>query len=536
MSDAPPPDTPSFAWQRQSIAKHAPWTLTGIGFALGFGWLWFGALQRFWLPAFLWGNFFHGNASLFFALLAVGFTLALCALYIFHKKETQAPKGLVVEQIEKPPLGDFRSGKTPHIVHALSLSCICFGLFLSNATSLTDALSASCMAVAGIFLGLYWTATLMRLPKREGLAAFTVACLTASMLAFVYSRVPGAPPLWMLLATCFATWFVALVLSKFLAHMQAQAELSRKVALEQKRPRGRPLQRMEKANSPSAPGAAFSLSNVTATLFAFFFFGLGRAGLLPGAKTVVNCASIAPWLSLFLTACGALIVLCLLIRRERIGATPVSFVTVIGVAIGVQGGTLLLLPNIFSVFRPMFEGIVCIAVFALLVPVGGNVRLSPLSRQRLTWLHAAFTVLAALLSTNAGIVVVDLLHRLCRSDLNCAEHIANWVGAASLTAALIMLIAPCLRRTPEMRVPAEAAPEEIFVGLTPRAYEVAMLVAEGHSNKEIGKCLNISEQTVRFHLKNVYKQTGLSDREALSLGTHAAGALNACRRSSISAT
>ena len=37
--------------------------LTGLGFALGFGWLWFPALQGFWLPEFLWGGLFDGGGA-----------------------------------------------------------------------------------------------------------------------------------------------------------------------------------------------------------------------------------------------------------------------------------------------------------------------------------------------------------------------------------------------------------------------------------------------------------------------------------------
>ena len=507
-------NSPSLPWKHQGVFKHALWALTGTGFALGFGWLWFGALQRFWLPTFLWGNLFRGNASLFFFLLVAGFTLALYVLYVCYKKEKQLEGDLAVERIEELPSGDFRSDRIPHIVHALSLAFICLGLFLPDATVLTDMLSAFCMAVAGICLGLYWTAALMTLPRREVFAAFIVACLAASALAFIYSCVPGTPPPWILVAACLTAWLMALIVSRLLAYMRTQAETAQKTASEQKRPRGRPVQRLEKANSPIAPhGAAFSLSDFTVPAIAFFVFGLGRVGVFPGAKT----AFIDPWLSLILTACGALLVLSLLIYREKTGTPPVSLTIVMSAAIGVQGGVLVLQPSFFSVTSPLIEGAACLAVFALLAPVHDSVELPPASRQRLASLHGAFILWAALLFTNMGITAAGLLHRLCGSDVNSAGQAASWAGAVSLSAALLFLLTSLRsRRTYEVSVPKAVGPEDIFVGLTPREYEIAMLVVEGCSNKEIGERLNISEQTVRSHLKNVYKQTGLSDREALS--------------------
>ncbi len=53
--------------------------------------------------------------------------------------------------------------------------------------------------------------------------------------------------------------------------------------------------------------------------------------------------------------------------------------------------------------------------------------------------------------------------------------------------------------------------------LTDREIEVAKLVCNGLSNKEIRKDLNISEQAVKSHLSRIYKKTGVSDRLQLAL-------------------
>lgn len=53
-------------------------------------------------------------------------------------------------------------------------------------------------------------------------------------------------------------------------------------------------------------------------------------------------------------------------------------------------------------------------------------------------------------------------------------------------------------------------------GLSPREVEVATLVMEGHSNKEICEALFISLDTVKRHITNVYRKTGVRNRVQLS--------------------
>ena len=53
---------------------------------------------------------------------------------------------------------------------------------------------------------------------------------------------------------------------------------------------------------------------------------------------------------------------------------------------------------------------------------------------------------------------------------------------------------------------------ELPDSLTPREYEVLTHVAEGHSNREIGAALFISDRTVARHLTNIYNKIGVSSR------------------------
>jgi RNA polymerase sigma factor (sigma-70 family) len=52
--------------------------------------------------------------------------------------------------------------------------------------------------------------------------------------------------------------------------------------------------------------------------------------------------------------------------------------------------------------------------------------------------------------------------------------------------------------------------------LTTREREIATLVAEGLSNKEIARRLSISEGTVKIHLHNAYNRLGVANRTSLA--------------------
>lgn len=48
--------------------------------------------------------------------------------------------------------------------------------------------------------------------------------------------------------------------------------------------------------------------------------------------------------------------------------------------------------------------------------------------------------------------------------------------------------------------------------LTPRELEILQLVAEGHSNSQLARMLMVGEQTVKFHLANIYQKLGVRNR------------------------
>ena len=60
-------------------------------------------------------------------------------------------------------------------------------------------------------------------------------------------------------------------------------------------------------------------------------------------------------------------------------------------------------------------------------------------------------------------------------------------------------------------------------GLTPRELEVLQMVAAGASNLRIARALWVAEQTVKYHLSNVYRKLGVANRTQASHYAHVNG-------------
>ena len=77
-----------------------------------------------------------------------------------------------------------------------------------------------------------------------------------------------------------------------------------------------------------------------------------------------------------------------------------------------------------------------------------------------------------------------------------------------------------------VRVPSSQSREESISVLTRREVEILRLVAEGHSNSALAKMLWVTEQTVKFHLANIYRKLDVANRTEASRWAHLHGVLN----------
>jgi two-component system, NarL family, nitrate/nitrite response regulator NarL len=60
-------------------------------------------------------------------------------------------------------------------------------------------------------------------------------------------------------------------------------------------------------------------------------------------------------------------------------------------------------------------------------------------------------------------------------------------------------------------------PRKPSQGLTSRQIEIAILISQGLSNKEVSRQLNLAEGTVKLHLHNIYTRIGFRNRTALTM-------------------
>ena len=82
----------------------------------------------------------------------------------------------------------------------------------------------------------------------------------------------------------------------------------------------------------------------------------------------------------------------------------------------------------------------------------------------------------------------------------------------------------------EVRSTAEPAHD-----LTRRELEILQLVAEGYSNSQLGRMLWVTEQTVKFHLSNIYRKLDVANRTEASRWAQVNGLLPATPDASRSA-
>jgi DNA-binding NarL/FixJ family response regulator len=73
---------------------------------------------------------------------------------------------------------------------------------------------------------------------------------------------------------------------------------------------------------------------------------------------------------------------------------------------------------------------------------------------------------------------------------------------------------------------AAAAPATPAADLTPRELEILRLVAAGKSNSRIAAELWVAEQTVKFHLSNIYRKLGVANRTEAGHYAHVNGLLS----------
>ena len=110
-----------------------------------------------------------------------------------------------------------------------------------------------------------------------------------------------------------------------------------------------------------------------------------------------------------------------------------------------------------------------------------------------------------------------------------SAYCAKQAEPADLAATVRQLFSPSIYfndiDAPLSLQPRTQAAEESL--LTKREAEVLRLAAEGHSNSELASMLWVTEQTVKFHLSNIYRKLAVSNRTEASRWAQVHGLLQA---------
>jgi two-component system NarL family response regulator len=106
----------------------------------------------------------------------------------------------------------------------------------------------------------------------------------------------------------------------------------------------------------------------------------------------------------------------------------------------------------------------------------------------------------------------DIAPDLLQRAIGTVERGELWIRRATASRLLDELVA---RPTPS--VDSHRAASGRFADLTGREREIAALIGDGHSNKQIARQLAITERTVKAHLTEIFRKLGIADRLKLAL-------------------
>lgn len=118
-------------------------------------------------------------------------------------------------------------------------------------------------------------------------------------------------------------------------------------------------------------------------------------------------------------------------------------------------------------------------------------------------------VLEALQLGARGVVLKESATQVLLKSIRCVMEGQFWVGRGAVSDLVQALRSAAASPTAER-------PEQAF-GITPRELEIIGAVTAGLSNKDIAAKFDISEDTVKHHLTNIFDKLGVSNRLELAL-------------------
>lgn len=107
-----------------------------------------------------------------------------------------------------------------------------------------------------------------------------------------------------------------------------------------------------------------------------------------------------------------------------------------------------------------------------------------------------------------GVVLKETSTELLLKSIRTVVAGQYWVGREAVTDLVRIL---------RDLIPATAEGRKKAFGLTPREMEIVSAIVLGYTNKGVARKFNISEDTVKHHLTNIFDKVGVSNRLELAL-------------------
>ena len=115
--------------------------------------------------------------------------------------------------------------------------------------------------------------------------------------------------------------------------------------------------------------------------------------------------------------------------------------------------------------------------------------------------------------------LIDLIEAGAAGYVTADQPLPDLFGAVEAAASGELQCSPRLSAGLAQRVTALAGGRATEVGaeaLTPRQREIAVLIADGHSNKQIARRLSIERSTVKNHVHSILGKLGISRRDQVA--------------------
>ncbi len=124
------------------------------------------------------------------------------------------------------------------------------------------------------------------------------------------------------------------------------------------------------------------------------------------------------------------------------------------------------------------------------------------------------------LSSLAGAIDQSAIRQWMEEEREHSIHVGDIRAAGTLrlsdTANPLVLILISLHCARDYRSVRSLGAVEKLMSLSPREQQVALLLAEGCSNRDTAKQLGVSEHTARRHTERVLRQLGLTSRQQIA--------------------